>query len=121
MPIVEVEVILRPAETLRDELAQELADALGEALNTASGTTWVKVDGRTHNRYAESGGMTADTFPVFVTILKSSLPALEARTAEAERVTACVSRICERPSENVHIIYLPEGKGRVAFGGDLVR
>ena len=121
MPIVEVEIVLRPGETLCDDLAQELADGLGEAMNTASGSTWVKVEGLTRNRYAESGGMADDIFPVFVTILKSSLPELEERSVETERVTVCVSRICGRSPENVHIIYLPEGKGRVAFGGDLVR
>ncbi|MFT4677881.1 MAG: hypothetical protein ACI831_001885, partial [Candidatus Azotimanducaceae bacterium] len=32
-----------------------------------------------------------------------------------------VSEALSRRAENVHIIYLSEGAGRVAFGGELVR
>ncbi|MEW5941647.1 MAG: hypothetical protein AB1750_18430 [Chloroflexota bacterium] len=121
MPILDIEIVLRPGETLPENLAQELADRLGSALDAPPGSTWVKARGLARDRYAESGGTPEDLFPVFVSILKSSLPSPERMEAEVDAVIGVVSRICARPRENVHVIYLPEGRGRVAFGGKLVR
>jgi hypothetical protein len=59
--------------------------------------------------------------PVFVTVLKSRLPDSDELEQEAARLAAAVARICGRPAENVHILYLPEGSGRVAFGGKIIR
>jgi hypothetical protein len=39
---------------------------------------------------------------------------------EASRLTEIIAQVCQRPQENVHIFYLPEGAGRVAFGGKLL-
>ena len=39
---------------------------------------------------------------------------------EVDRLTAAIAQICDRPAENVHIIYLPEGAGRIAFGGKVI-
>jgi phenylpyruvate tautomerase PptA (4-oxalocrotonate tautomerase family) len=39
---------------------------------------------------------------------------------EAERLTRAIAPILNRPPENVHILYEPDGAGRVSFGGKLV-
>ncbi|MDP7576187.1 MAG: hypothetical protein QGH99_04420, partial [Pseudomonadales bacterium] len=41
--------------------------------------------------------------------------------AEAKQVAKIVGAIISRPEENIHIIFLPESLGRVAFGGNLIR
>lgn len=120
MPIVDVEIILRPDEELASGLAGELADALGTILESRPGGTWVKVRGFSRDRYAENGGAPDGVFPIVVQILKSRLDAGADLQSEAEQITGAVARICGRPPENVHLIYLPEGSGRVAFGGELV-
>jgi phenylpyruvate tautomerase PptA (4-oxalocrotonate tautomerase family) len=40
---------------------------------------------------------------------------------EVEAVTEAMARLFDRPRENVHVLYEPEGRGRVAFGGRLTR
>ena len=121
MPIVEIEIVLRPNESLRNGLVQELADALGAALDAPPGSTWVKLHTLAEEYYAESGGALTDIHPVFVSILRASLPPPEQMQIEVEAVTEAVARLCERPGENVHALNLPEGRGRVAFGGRLTR
>ncbi|HET9589503.1 MAG TPA: hypothetical protein VFO91_12015 [Anaerolineales bacterium] len=69
MPIVEVEIVRKPSEDLRDGVASELADGLGRIFDSPGGGTWVKVYGL---------------------------------------------------AENIHVIYEPGTRGRVAFGGDLL-
>jgi phenylpyruvate tautomerase PptA (4-oxalocrotonate tautomerase family) len=121
MPILDVEVVLEPGETLRPELARELADRAGEVFGAAPGTTWVKVRAIPAEHYAENQtDRPNDIYPVFVSILKAKLLPLDERQSEVTRLTAAVALVCRRPPENVHILYLPEGAGRVAFGGRIV-
>ena len=120
MPIVDIEIVLKPNEIVQSEIVEELADQLGEIFGSPKGTTWVKVHALTHDYYAESGGTPDGVFPVFVSILKSKLPSTEEMQKEVEMITGAVAQICGRPSGNVHVIYLPEGRGRVAFGGKIV-
>ncbi len=120
MPIVEIEIILKPDEIIHSEIVEELADQLGEIFGSPKGTTWVKVHTLANDHYAENGGLPDRVFPVFVSILKSKLPGKEEMQNEVEKITGAVAQICGRPSGNVHVIYLPEGRDRVAFGGKLV-
>lgn len=120
MPIVDIEVVLRSNETIRDDMVSELADELGAIFHSARGGTWIKVHSLPANQYAENGGTPDGVYPVFVTIIKSTLPSLEDMQKEVERITGAVAQICRRPSENVHVIYQIEAKGRVAFGGKLI-
>ena len=120
MPIVEIEIVLKPNEIIQSETVEELADQLGEIFGSLQGTTWIKIYGLTQDHYAENGETPAGVFPVFVSILKSKLPAIEELQIEVESITRAVAQICGRPSEYVHVIYLPEGKGRLAFGGKIV-
>lgn len=121
MPILDVEIVLRPGENLRPNLASQLADQAGEVFGAAPGTTWVKLRAIPADDYAENGGGPPQgVYPVFVSILKAKLPDIDKLQAEVASLTAAVAQVCARPPENVHLIYLPEGGGRVAFGGRVV-
>jgi phenylpyruvate tautomerase PptA (4-oxalocrotonate tautomerase family) len=119
MPILDVEIILQPDETLPIYLAAELAEAAGHVFNSAPGETWVKLKSIPAGQYAENGSPSGVT-PVFVSVLKARHADLETTRIEVARLTMLVARLCLRPAENVHIIYLPEGLGRVAFGGQIL-
>jgi phenylpyruvate tautomerase PptA (4-oxalocrotonate tautomerase family) len=120
MPILHVEIVSRPGESIRPGLAQELADRCGEIFGSPPGGTWVKVSILAREAYAENRSTEAGLFPVFVSILKAKLPAPQALQVEITRLTEAIAQVCDRPVENVHVIYQPEGSGRVAFGGRLV-
>ena len=120
MPIVDIEIVLIPNETIQSQMVSELTDQLGEIFGSPKGGTWVKVRGLIESQYAENGQGREDVYPVFVSVLKSRLPAQEDLQIEVEKLTATVAQICGRPPENVHVLYEPEGRGRVAFGGKLV-
>ena len=106
---------------MRLGLAAEIADRCGQVFGSAPGSTWVKLHPFPHEHYAENGGGPPDgVFPVFVSVLKARLPAPDALRVEVARLTAAIAEATRRPAENIHIVYLPAGAGRVAFGGELV-
>jgi phenylpyruvate tautomerase PptA (4-oxalocrotonate tautomerase family) len=120
MPVLEIEIVLRRDEILRPGLAAELAEGAGQVFQAPPGTTWVRLRSLEQGNYAESGGGPPDgVSPVFVAVLKRTLPGMEQRRVEAARLAAAVAQACARPVENVHVLYLPEGDGRMAFGGEL--
>jgi phenylpyruvate tautomerase PptA (4-oxalocrotonate tautomerase family) len=87
-----------------------------------AGSTWVKLRAIPSGNYAENGaGVAPDAYPVFVTILKRQLPQADIIHNEVARLTDAIAAICNRQSENVHIVYEPDGKGRIAFGGKIVQ
>lgn len=57
---------------------------------------------------------------MFVTVLKAALPPPDRRQEEVRQLTQRIAVVCRRPAENVHVLYLPDGAGRAAFGGSLV-
>ncbi len=120
MPVVDIEIVLRPDEALRREMVTELADELGEIFQAPQGGTWVKVREVPADHYAENGGVREDIYPVFVSIIKYEIPSADEMQKEVEKITGAVAQVCGRPSENVHVIYQPQAKGRVAFGGKIV-
>lgn len=120
MPIVDVEIVLRPGEALRQEMAAELADELGEVFRSPRGGTWVKLRGLPVDHYAENGGRPAEVHPVFISVLKAKFPEAAEMEMEVARITGAVAQICGRPSENVHVMFQPQAQGRVAFGGKIV-
>jgi len=121
MPILDVEIVLLPGEMVSSGLAAEIADRCGQVFGSPPGNTWVKLHLMPRDRYAENDGGPPDgACPVFVSVLKARLPAPEALSVEVGRLTAAIAQATGRPAEHVHIIYLPGGAGRVAFGGALV-
>lgn len=120
MPILHVEIVTRSGQAIRPGLARELADRTGEIFGSEPGGTWVSVHPLDQGFYAENHSAAGDIFPVFVSVLKAKLPFPEALQIEITGLTEAIAHICDRPKENVHIFYQPEGAGRVAFGGRLV-
>jgi phenylpyruvate tautomerase PptA (4-oxalocrotonate tautomerase family) len=121
MPIFEIDIVTRRGETLPDALACELADGLGAALDAAPESVWVRVTAVEAHRYAENGMGAEHPFPVFVKFTASEPPEgarLENRVAQ---ITQVVSRIAGRPAGNVHVLVDAAAKGRIAFGGKLVK
>lgn len=72
--------------------------------------------------YAENGVyLGAGELPVFVTVLRASLPQGGALQAEVSTITELVAQWVGRPPERVHVQYAPELAGRQAFGGRLIK
>ena len=120
MPVLDVEIVLFPDESIDEDLSSKLADAAADIFGSAPGTTWLKLWLIKASNYAENGGLPkAGIFPVFVTVLNSVIPENEHLQLEVNLLTEAVANICKRPIENVHIIYQPAAIGQVAFGGKL--
>jgi hypothetical protein len=121
MPILDIEIVLSEGETLQAGMASALANAAGSVFGSPPGGTWLRLRELHLDQYAENGGgPPPGVQPVFVTVLKSRLPSPGDLEREIGTLTREIARLCERPPENVHLIYLPEGAGRVAFGGRLI-
>jgi len=120
MPILNVEIVARRDESLSPKLATELANRTGEIFGSAPGSTWVKVHLIARENYAENSSVSEDIYPVFMSVLKAKLPSPDSLQAEVSKLTAAIAQVCGRPQENVHIVYLPAGAGRVAFGGKVL-
>lgn len=121
MPILDVEVVVRPGESWSKDRTKELANRAGEIFDAPAGTVWVKVRIIESKFYAESGTeIESGSYPVFVSILKARRPSYEAMLDEIASLTSAFAEICNRPTENVHLFYSPEASGRVAFGGRIV-
>jgi phenylpyruvate tautomerase PptA (4-oxalocrotonate tautomerase family) len=129
MPILDIEIVasdLTPnpsagsGHSLPANLAQLLADETAQIFDAPVGTVWVKLQVIPSAAYAENGRIPGNTYPVFVTVLKSRVQKGGELEDEVARLTQVIAKILSRPEENVHIFYQPDGVGRVAFGGKLV-
>lgn len=121
MPILEVELVLRPDEVIAAGLAALIADRAAAVFGAAPGRTWVRLRTLPPSHYAEdSGGPPPGVSPVFVTVLHARLPGAAALAEEARQLAETIAAACDRPTDNVHVFYQPDGAGRVAFGGKLV-
>jgi phenylpyruvate tautomerase PptA (4-oxalocrotonate tautomerase family) len=117
MPIIDVEIVSEA--TLADGLAQAVADAAGAVLGAPPGETWVRLRRIEPALYAESGGTPPDLEPVLVTIVMGRRPDGDRLPGIVTRLTGAVADATGRPAENVHLVFEPDGIGRVAFGGRL--
>lgn len=121
MPILEVQIVLRPGEELPPNLASAIADAAAPVFGAPPGNTWVLVKTLPASAYAEDSSSPVEGIsPVFVSVLKARRGTTEKLREEALRLTQAIAAACHRPPENVHIPYEPEGVGRISFGGQLV-
>lgn len=121
MPILDIEVVLLGDEAVNSNWAVEIADAVGEIFDSPPGRTWVRIRDLPRSQYAENDtGDSLELCPVFVSVLKAQLPEVEDLRVEVEKLTTSIARITGRPMENVHVLYLPQGAGRVSFGGKLL-
>jgi hypothetical protein len=121
MPILLVELVTAPGETVPDGTAAAIADAAAAVFAAPAGRTWVRLHALPALAYAEDGGgPPTGVRPVFVQVLKASVPDRPELEREATALAAAVARACHRPVENVHTVYEPPAAGRMAFGGALV-
>lgn len=121
MPILDVEVVNDSAELLKEDLAKQLTDIAGDILECEEGGTWVKVRSLPREQYAENGGVPDQVRPVFVSVLLGQCPSEgDVMKDQIQRLSASFAKVCDRPEENIHILYLPSAVGRIAFGGELV-
>ena len=127
MPIVTIETLSDGPYSNEDALPtqdqlQSLADALGALFGSQPSGTWVRARQQQRAYYAENMiEVNRDMRPVIVEILKSELGTEKERAIEAAAVCALVAQKLGRQPENVHVVYQPAARGRVAFGGQLVR
>jgi phenylpyruvate tautomerase PptA (4-oxalocrotonate tautomerase family) len=108
MPIVSIE-IFGDAEASPHGLAAALAEQLG----AVPGSLWVRLRRTPAADYAENGPEPAP-LPVFVRVLARGT---DAETA-APRIACAVASAVGRPRERVHVIFEPDARGRVFFGGE---
>ena len=121
MPILDVEIVTRKGEVLPDALAFELADHLGRAFDAAPGKVWVRLRTLAGDRYAENATGDEQPFPVFVSLTASVLPEGEKLEGRMGMITEVVARLTDRAPDNVHVLVEPAAKGRIAFGGRMVK
>jgi phenylpyruvate tautomerase PptA (4-oxalocrotonate tautomerase family) len=122
MPVLEIEAVTDDRHPLPDGLAARLADAAGEVMGSSPGQTWVRLRDLPRNDYAESGGdLPEGVLPVFVRVLRADLPAPPELDREMLSLAQAVAGAFRRPVENVHVLYEPAARGRIGFGGNLLR
>ena len=119
MPILEVRLIGEVPEDVHTGLAQRIADAAGGALGSRPQGTWVTLQFVDADAYAENEGSPPDARPVIVSVLQADLPDAAALGEQVSRLTDAIAKACERPAENLHLIFEPSARGRIAFGGKL--
>ncbi len=120
MPIVDIEIVEQPGHSLPTNLANLLAACIGEVLHAQAGTVWVKLHRLALADYAESDGNPNSITPIFVNVLMRLPPQGEELAAMMRELTVAIAEVCERPIENVHVLFAPSARGRQAFGGELV-
>ena len=123
MPIVDIEVVTGMAEpeAVDRETLQLLADELGSIFGSDPGETWVRLRSMDQDAYAENlAGNESNVRPVFVQILRAELPDRAALRREMAGIVEIVARMLNRRRENVHVLYAPDAKGRIGFGGTLL-
>lgn len=119
MPILDVEIVLRPGEAPAEGLPGALARAAGAALEARAGGTWVRLRTLPRERYGEDGELPPEVAPAFVTVLLADPPTGAALRERAARLAAALAPLLDRPVEHVHVLVEPAARGRIAFGGRL--
>lgn len=119
MPILDVQIVAGSDEP--EGLARRIADAAAPLLAPGrQGATWVRLHRLSAADYAEDGGAPAGVLPVFCSVPLARLPDPAGRARLAAALTPVLAGACGRPAEHVHLLFEPDGAGRVAFGGRLV-
>ena len=121
MPILDIEIVTSASiQILPADLTQSLADKAAQIFGASQGRVWVKVRVIQPDHYAENGNMPEEVHPIFVTVLKSKVPEGSELENEIAGLTQAIAKVLNRPETNVHILYQPDGAGRVPFGAKLV-
>lgn len=114
MPIVDIRVVGGPTEVL-DSAASPIAEQIGAMLGAAEGTVWISLSSLPLAHFAENGPA-PDPPPVFVRVL-ARIDDPRTIPLQARQIGAAVAAVIGRPQERVHVIFEPDARGRVFFGG----
>lgn len=120
MPIVDVQITVAEGDWVPVAAAQVLANALAPIWALPPGRVWVRVASLPACDYAENDEF-SPLLPVFLRVLLADLPALDVLAAQSRVIAQAVAACLNRATEQIHIEYAPPGRGRVAFGGELLR
>jgi phenylpyruvate tautomerase PptA (4-oxalocrotonate tautomerase family) len=120
MPIVDACIVVQEGEPAPSNAAKTIANAIAATLSAAPGRVWVRLQLLPHSRYAENGDE-VEPYPVFLRILHADPKKVEELEQEAVKLANAVGSCLGRSSELVHIEYAPSGRGRIAFGGRLLK
>lgn len=120
MPIVDVKIVAPAGAVPAKGTAKQLAQALAVVFQAPEGRVWVRLEHLPEHKYAENGPGEL-VHPVFVTVLHADLPSQDALAEQALALSKAVSACLGREPEQVHVEYSPSGRGRIAFGGRLLR
>ncbi|MDA1003518.1 MAG: hypothetical protein O3B31_09270, partial [Chloroflexi bacterium] len=105
MPMLSIEIVGVPGDHSAG-LATALADAAGAVFQSAPGSTWVRLRWLDPTQYAENGGgPPPGVRPVFVSVIEAHPPEGAARARRAAALGIAIAEACDRPADNVHVIY----------------
>ena len=120
MPIVIVDIIGDPTQG-EEGLAQRLADACSPAFPPEHREVWLQVRFTPARDWAVSGGATQNRpLPVLVSVTREVNPQGKDLALEVRGITQAVAHALARTEQDVIVTYEPSGKGRMAFGGNLL-
>lgn len=121
MPILDVTIVGALEPEYHTNLARRLADASAVALGSRPAGTWVRLHHLPADQYAENAPPAyVPPPPVFVEVLSADQPMGALLAAEVEGLTNAVAVACGRSVGQVHILYQPSARGRLALGGKLL-
>ena len=121
MPIIDVAIVVREGEVVQEGTARALANCVAGVLGAGPGRVWVRLQLLPPESYAENGPEEERAYPVFVRVLHADLGPQEHLEREASALAQAVGTCLTRSPGSVHIEYAPAGRGRVAFGGHLIK
>lgn len=119
MPIVTIE-IFGGLGRRAGKLAQALADECSPAFPPNHREVWLHLRLVPGENWTVSNRSIRGPLPVFVHVVREVNPRGAKLRREIERLTGAVARVTGRPQKQVHVIYEPSAKGRMAFGGRLL-
>jgi phenylpyruvate tautomerase PptA (4-oxalocrotonate tautomerase family) len=120
MPILDVFVVVPEGNRRPAANAKTLANAVAAVFGADPGTVWVRVQALPQSMYAENGD-DEDPSPVFIKVQHADMKAPEHLEREARELAQIVAACLGCQTELVHIEYAPAARGRIAFGGRLLR
>jgi len=120
MPILDVCIVAPEGSRVPAGTAKTLANAAAAVFGADPGRVWVRVQALTQSLYAENGN-DEDPSPVFVKVMHADLKAIDHLEREAMELAQAVASCLGRQTERVHVEYASPGRGRIAFGGKLLK
>ena len=119
MPILSVEVVgIFPKNAGLP--SQDLADLAANILGSPPGQTWVKLYSLPIENYAENNISPSAEGPVFISIIMKNELSEVTKGEIALSLAREFGKYLNRPPEKIHTYFEQEGRGRIAFGGNLI-